>query len=113
MRKLLLIALLGAIGFAHYAQAATVNLSLTFTSPASTGITCTEVTPAPVLPVAAGTLVATCVIAPSTWSGALAETGADASLFTSSLSGPNVNVNVGSSAITVNRTYSLTFTSTP
>jgi hypothetical protein len=114
MRKLLLPAFLAAIGFAHYAQAATTNFSMTFTGPNSNPPTCTEVTPAPALPVAVGTLVATCVITPSTWSGMLSPlAGADGGLFTAGLSGTNINLNVGSSPITVNRTYNISITTTP
>jgi hypothetical protein len=114
MRKLLLLAFLAMIGFAHYAHAATLNFSMTFTGPNSNTPACTEVSPAPVLPLAVGTLVATCVITPSTWSGMLNPlAGADAGLFTGGLTGTNININVGSSPITVNRTYNISITTTP
>ena len=95
------------------ALAATTNVVIQITSPPSTAVNCVVDYPSGqtsfVEPVASGTLVATCTVVPSTWSGAFTLSGADASFFT--LSGTNVAV--GSSALTAPRIYNINLTATP
>ncbi len=97
------------------ARAASTTLALNLTAPVgtSTSVTCTAVTPAPQVPVAAGTNLATCVVAPPTWTGTVALSGPDAAPFVASVSGVNVNINVKNAPVTVAKTYNLTVTSTP
>ncbi len=107
---------LAVIGMGTYAvYAASVNLSISITSPPSSAITLTPASPftgsgtsftAPG-PVAAGVTVGTFTVAPVGWQGALALTGTNAGNFT--LSGNNlvtaVQLPSGSSdAITVTAT---------
>ncbi len=114
MKRLALI--LAVIGMGTYAAyAASVNLSISITSPPSSAITLTPAAPftgsgtsftAPG-PVAAGVTVGTFSVAPVGWQGALALTGTNAANFT--LSGSNlvtaVQLPAGSSdAITVTAT---------
>lgn len=97
------------------AQSASTTLALNF-APAvvvSTSITCTVAYPTGqssfTVPVVAGTKIATCTVAPSTWAGTIGLSGADASFF--SMSGKDVVV--GGTSITAARTYNTTITSTP
>lgn len=71
MRRLLIAALAAAAPTAGVAHGATLALpSVVFTSPASTSIACTETAAANlVVPVAAGTVIFSCTVTPSTWSG--------------------------------------------
>ncbi len=101
-----------AVGEAK-AASTTLALNLTTGVGTSTSITCTAVTPAPQVPVAPGTNVATCVVAPTNWVGSISLTGAPLNMFVPSVSGVNVNINVGSSPVTVAKIYNLTVTSTP
>lgn len=95
------------------AWAANQQLSIVITSPPSTATNCTIAYPSGqtsfVEPVAPGTVIANCSVSPSTWSGVITLSGADASVF--ALSGEDLIV--GTSAITVARTYNITVTSTP
>ena len=84
-----------------------------FSSTPSTSPNCTINYPSGqtsfVEPVASGTLIATCAVLPSNWVGVLTLSGADASSFV--ISGETVLV--GSTSITVARTYNITVTATP
>lgn len=116
MRKLLkslLIAALPALFMPVMAKAATTNFSIVFNTPASTGVTCSPGGPF-TLPVAAGTQVAACSVAPSTWGGTLALSGTGAANFSIGGSAPNFTVNIAS-GVTYNTagTVTLTATSTP
>ncbi len=97
------------------ARAASTSLALNLTVPVvvSASVTCTPVQALFPVPVVAGTKMATCVVAPSGWTGSVALSGADAAPFVSTLSGVNVTINVGASPITVAKTYNVTVTSTP
>ncbi len=103
--------LLGMV--AESASAATTKLSIVINSPASTAINCTINYPSGqssfAAPIAANSLVATCAVTPSTWSGALTLSGADAGFF--ALSGTNLDA--GAAAITQARAYNVTITATP
>lgn len=92
MRKLFLAAALTFTALS--AQAATLTLpSVTFTSPASTAITCNETAAANlVVPVAAGTVIFTCTVAPSTWTGAVSLNDPTGIFTVSGLSGNTFNV---------------------
>lgn len=99
-----------------YAQAASINLSISITSPPSTSITFTPAAPfsgsgtsfTAVGPVASGVTVGTFVVAPSGWQGALALSGTNASSFT--LSGMNL---VTAATLSPGTTYAVTGTATP
>ena len=112
----LLLAAFVAIGsqLPAIAQASTTaSIVMMITSPPSTALSCPVAYPSGqtsfVEPVAAGTVVASCTVTPSTWSGTLALSGANASSF--AISG--LNVVVGSSPITAAGTYDVTVTATP
>lgn len=99
-----------------YAQAASITLSLTITSPPSTGITFTPAPPftgsgtsfSAVGPIASGVTVGTFVVAPTGWQGAFALSGTNASSFT--LSGMSL---VTAATLDVGTTYAITATATP
>lgn len=100
--------------FASGADAATLTLpSITITNPplASTSITCTQVTPLPFAPVASGTALFHCTVAPNNWSGTVALSGGN-SITTSP---PNGNTfDVIAAQVLQAGTYSPgTITSTP
>jgi hypothetical protein len=94
------------------AQTAT-NLSIVIQSAPSTALSCPINYPTGktyfTAPVAAGTLIATCSVTPSGWSGALTLSGPDAASF--ALSG--LNLSVGTAALTNAKTYLVTVTATP
>lgn len=103
MRKTIFNVLLlafGAIGSSAAAQGATITLpSVTFTTPASTSITCTETAAANlVVPVAANTVIFSCTVAPSTWTGTVAGS-LNAPFAVAGLSGNTFNI-VLSTAVT-------------
>jgi hypothetical protein len=95
------------------ALAATTSLSIVFSSPPSTAVSCPINYPSGqtsfTVPQAPGTVIATCSVTPSAWQGALTLSGANAAAFT--LSG--MNVVVGAAAITAPATDAVTVTSTP
>jgi hypothetical protein len=108
-----------ALGFCLFAlvpaaraQTAT-NLSIVIQSAPSTALSCPINYPSGktsfAAPVAAGTLIATCSVTPSGWSGVLTLSGPDKESF--ALSG--FNLNVGAAALTNAKTYSVTVTATP
>jgi hypothetical protein len=112
MRFFKLAALAVILGLATApAMAANTTLSIIVNSAPSTSVTCTLTASSFTAPVAAGTNVANCVVAPSTWSGALTLSGADASSF--ALVQGTGALNVGSTALTASRSYAVTLTSTP
>lgn len=98
------------------ADSASTTLALNITTPAavvSTSITCSIAYPSgqnsfPV-PVAPGTKIATCTIAPNTWVGSITPSGADGNFFT--VNGNDVVVS--GTALTTPRTYNVTITSSP
>jgi hypothetical protein len=76
MRKIFLV--VTAIGLlASHADAATLALpGVVFTSAPSTSIACTETAASNlVVPVAAGTVIFSCTVAPSTWTGTVSLSG--------------------------------------
>lgn len=94
------------------AKAASLTLpSVTVTGQtASTSITCG---PYPVLtaPVAAGTLLTSCTVAPAGWTGAISISGTQ--FIVSSLSGNGFNVSVGSTPLAAGTYQPGTLTSVP
>lgn len=103
---------LGLVLSAASAHAATTNFSIIFNTPASTSVSCTALGPF-TIPVVAGTTVANCVVAPSSWAGTLAISGTGASAFVVNGTAPNFTVNVGSSDYNTAGTLNLTATSAP
>ena len=93
------------------ACAATLTLPpITVTTPPSTAITCTAISSGLTAPVAAGTTITTCTVAPAGWTGAIALSNA---AFVVSFTGPNTfTLNVGATPL-VAGTYNETVTSTP
>ncbi len=98
-RKLALAALLLGVtfdGFALPASAASVNVVVTVGSPASTGVTCAPVasftSTAP-----AGAVVCPITVAPANWTGSVALSGTDASLF--SIGTAPLQLQVGGAAL--------------
>ena len=71
MKNIMLGAALALVSSHAEAQSATLTLpSVTFTSPVSSSIGCTETAAAnSVVPVAANTVIFTCSVSPSTWGG--------------------------------------------
>ncbi len=111
MRRLTL-ALLAALSVASSAQAATLALpSVTVVSPNSTSITCTPVSSSYTSPLAAGTVVFNCIVAPSNWQGAVSLSGTQ--FVVVGLSGDTFNLAVGSTALTVGSYAPGTLTTTP
>ncbi len=102
------------LALASSAHAANTSLAIIFNSPTSTAANCTINYPSGqtffTVPVAAGTLIATCTITPAGWSGSLALSGADAGSFGVTNSSTLV---VGATAISAARTYNVTITATP
>jgi hypothetical protein len=94
------------------AFAASTSFSIVFSEPPSTSVSCTPVSGL-VVPVAAGTEVATCTVAPTTWTGSLGLSGTGAAAFVVGGIAPNFTVNVGSTAYNTVGTVNLTATSTP
>ncbi len=106
MRRLNLALLTAVLLPGIAARAATLALpSVVFTSPSSTSITCTETAASNlVVPVASGTVIFTCTVAPSNWAGTVSLSGG--SPFTiSGLSGNTFNVSL-STAVTTPATNS-------
>ena len=102
MKKLLFICAMLLVG--SQARAATLTLpSVTFTSPASTTIACTQ-TGSLAVPVAAGSVIFTCTVSPATWIGSVAA-NLVAPFAVSGLSGDTFSIIV-SSAVTVAGTVS-------
>ena len=110
-QRIILAALLVAVSAS--ARAANTNLSIIINSPPSTAVNCTIEYPAGTTsftaPVAAGSTIAGCSVAPAAWSGALTLSGPNAGLF--ALSGGNLVV--GTAAIATPGTYQVTITATP
>lgn len=120
MRKgwLLVVATLCAVGSAHAASPggnaphdASTTVTFNFVSPVSTGITCTPTASSFAVPVAAGTVLANCTVAPSTWAGAFAVSGAVG--IVSAGSGVNYTIQVGTSPYTAVGSVTETVTATP
>lgn len=65
------------------AYAASSNVTLTFVSPASTGVTCTPTAASFTVPVPPGMVLANCAVAPSTWLGSLTITGGPSDIIVS------------------------------
>lgn len=94
------------------AQAATVNLSITINSAPATSVTC-PITATLTAPVAAGTVLCTLTVAPSSWAGALALSGTNANLFSIANTGSGSQIVVGTSPITTPGIYAATITAAP
>ncbi len=94
------------------AYASTMSLSIVINSPASTAVTC-PVTATFVAPLAAGAVVCPISVAPSNWSGTLALSGTNASMFAISSGSSGSQLVVGSTAIATPGTYAVTITATP
>jgi hypothetical protein len=95
------------------AFAATNSFSIVFSEAPSTSISCTSVANLTV-PVAAGSIVATCTVLPASWTGSVGISGTGASAFVvGTPSGGVVPIEVGSVAYNTVGTVSLTATSTP
>lgn len=117
MRKLLLAAGAAlALAAPLAANAASTNFAIVFSEPPSTSVSCTPVTGLTV-PVPAGTNVANCVVAPSSWTGSLAISGTGTSAFVvvpgTSGTSPNFAINVGTNPYNTAGTVNFTATSTP
>lgn len=115
MKKLLAACIAAAAGFAALpalAQGATLVLpSVVVNSPASTSITCTATGAPYTAPLAAGTTVFNCTVAPATWTGTVSLSGSQFTL--STLSGVTFNVLVGATALTAGTYSPGTLTATP
>jgi hypothetical protein len=107
-----LLALPLALAAPTYVRAATLNLSIVINSPPSTSITC-PMSATLTAPVPAGTVLCTLTVAPTTWSGTLALSGTNASLFAIASGSSGTQLVVGASPITTPGTYSATITATP
>lgn len=106
------------VGLTTAGYAATTNMMISITGPPATSISCPVNYPAGQTgfpaPVAPGTLMATCTVSPTGWSGSLSIGGPDASYFAlSSATVSTVSVTVGAAAITQPRVYSITVTASP
>jgi hypothetical protein len=114
MRKLLLAAVAAlALAAPLAANAASTNFAIVFSEAPSTSISCTGVANLTV-PVAAGSIVATCTVLPSTWTGSVGISGTGAAAFVvGTPSGGVVPIEVGSAAYSTVGTVNLTATSTP
>jgi hypothetical protein len=78
------------------AKAATVTLpSVTFTTSASTSIACVQTSASLAVPVAAGTVIFSCTVSPSGWSGVITAS-LNAPFAVSGLSGNTFNIVVSS-----------------
>ena len=101
-----------AMFLASSAIAATLVLpSVTVTSPASTTITCNPVGAPYTAPLAAGTVVFTCTVAPANWVGAVSLSGSQ--FVVTTLSGASFSVAVGASALTAGSYAPGTLTTVP
>lgn len=99
------------LALAGMAKAATLTLpSFTVSGPSSTAITCTAISSSLVAPVASGTTLSTCTVAPTGWSGAIALTNPQ--LAVASFQGNTFNLVVGATPLQAG-TYGETVTSTP
>ena len=95
------------------AFAATTSFSIVFSEAPSASISCTGAANLTV-PVAAGSIVATCTVLPSSWTGSVGISGTGASAFVvGTPSGGVVPIEVGSTAYDTIGTVELTATSTP
>lgn len=97
------------------ANAATLTLpNVVITNPPvpSTGITCNQTTPLPFAPVAPATVIFSCSVAPSTWTGTVSLSGGN-SLVLGPLGGTAFNVVVGSTALVAGTYAPGTITATP
>ena len=104
-------AVLGIALTAVVASAATLTLSIPVGSVTSTSITCPLSTYT--APLAAGSTICTITVAPATWTGTLALSGANSASFTiGGLSGNTATLMVGPTALAA-ATYTVTITSTP
>lgn len=111
MRRLVFLSCLAAIAAsAQTARAAQATVTLQFSSPTSTSITCTPhyasgQTSFP-LPQAAGAVMAVCTVQPNTWLGSLAVSGNTAFGIngTQIVVGPNGYNTAGSVSLTVTAT---------
>lgn len=87
-----------------------VNVSIVVTSPVSTGVVFNPSAASLVSPVAAGTNLGKFVVSPSNWTGTLTLSGADAALFALDT---NLDLLVGTAALSAVRTYNVTATAAP
>lgn len=112
LKMLLLLVLLYLVGGGSAsAQAASATVTLQFNSPPSTAVTCTPNYPSGQqsfpLPQAAGAVMATCAVQPTTWLGKLTVTG-------NSAFGVNgTQIVVGSAGYNTSGSVTLTVTATP
>lgn len=90
-------------------MSASVSVEIIVNTPA-TAVTFNPAAASFAEPVAAGTKVGTFVVAPSDWNGNLALSGADAASF---VLDTNLDLLVGTTALTAVRTYTVTATATP
>jgi hypothetical protein len=114
MMKVLIFLPLMLMG-ASIADAATLTLpSFTVSNPPppSTAITCTETSPIPFAPVAVGTALWSCTVAPSNWLGTVTLSGGN-SLTTSPPNGNLFSVVVGPTALSAGTYVPGTITATP
>jgi hypothetical protein len=101
-----------SIFLASSAIAATLVLpSVTVTSAASTAITCSAVGAPYSAPLAAGTVVFTCSVAPASWVGAVSLSGSQ--FVVTALSGASFSVAVGAAALAAGSYAPGTLTSVP
>ncbi len=77
----------------------------------STGITCSAISSSLVAPVAAGTVLASCTVAPSGWTGTVTVSGS--TLVASSLTGNTFNLAVGATPLAAGTYSGITVTSAP
>ena len=111
MKKLLL-ATVAVMLLASPVSAATLVLpSVTITSPASTSITCTPFGAPYTAPLASGSVVFNCTVAPATWTGAVSLSGSQ--FVVTGLSGAAFNVAVGATALGAGSYAPGTLTTTP
>lgn len=113
MIKSALVAL--ALMAASSANAATLTLpSFTIVNPPppSTSITCNQVSPLPFAPVAVGTVMWNCTVAPSNWSGTVSLSGSN-SVQVSPATGNQFTVLVGPNPLPAGTYVPGTLTSTP
>lgn len=100
---------------ASSAEAATLALpSFTVSNPppASTSITCNQVSPLPFAPVAVNTVLWNCTVAPSNWTGTVSLSGSN-SVSVSPATGNLFTVMVGPNALTAGTYVPGTITATP
>jgi hypothetical protein len=113
MKRLLLSAAL--VLSASAADAATLTLpSFTIVNPPppSTSITCTQVAPFPFAPVAVGTILWNCSVAPANWVGTVSLSGSN-SVTLSGTNGNAFSVQVGPTALVAGTYVPGNITSTP